>query len=127
MGGGMPIGAFIASQKLMQTLTFNPVLGHITTFGGHPVSCSAALACMDVIEDEKLISGVKDKEALIKNHLTHSGIKEIRSSGLMMAAEFESYEVLKKIIDQAIQKGVLTDWFLFCDNSMRIAPPLIIT
>jgi acetylornithine/succinyldiaminopimelate/putrescine aminotransferase len=127
MGGGMPIGAFIAPSKIMKSLTFNPVLGHITTFGGHPVSCAAALACMHVIEEENLIAGVKAKADLIKKHFTHPGIQEVRNAGLMMAVEFDSYDVLKKIIDQAIQKGVLTDWFLFCDNSMRIAPPLIIT
>ena len=127
MGGGMPIGAFISSNEIMNTLTFNPVLGHITTFGGHPVSCAAAIACIDVIEKEALIQPVIHKEVLFRKYLTHPGIKEIRSSGLMMAVEFESYDVLKKIIDQAIEKGVLTDWFLFCDHSMRIAPPLIIS
>jgi len=127
MGGGMPIGAFISSREIMNTLTINPVLGHITTFGGHPVSCAAAIACIDVIQEEQLIHGVKQKAELFKTHLKHPGIKEIRNAGLMMAVEFESYEVLKKIIDKAINQGVLTDWFLFCDNSMRIAPPLIIT
>lgn len=127
MGGGMPIGAFISTKEIMSTLTSNPVLGHITTFGGHPVSCAAALACIEVIQEEQLIDEVKSKAELIKKHFQHSGIKEIRNAGLMMAVEFESYEVLKKIIDKAIEKGVLTDWFLFCDNSMRIAPPLIIT
>jgi acetylornithine/succinyldiaminopimelate/putrescine aminotransferase len=127
MGGGMPIGAFISSKEIMNCLTYNPVLGHITTFGGHPVSCAAAIACINVIQKEQLIEPVLHKEALFRKHLNHPGIKEIRSSGLMMAAEFESYIVLKKIIDQAIEKGVLTDWFLFCDNSMRIAPPLIIS
>lgn len=127
MGGGMPIGAFISNKEIMSTLTCDPVLGHITTFGGHPVSCAAAVACIDVIQEEQLIQGVKPKAELIKKHFQHSGIKEIRNAGLMMAVEFESYEVLKKIIDKAIDKGVLTDWFLFCDNSMRIAPPLIIS
>lgn len=127
MGGGMPIGAFISSKKIMASLSSDPVLGHITTFGGHPVSCAASIACIEVIQEEKLVETVFNKEALIKKHLKHPGIKEIRSAGLMMAVEFESYAVLKKIIDQAIEKGVLTDWFLFCDNSMRIAPPLIIS
>lgn len=127
MGGGMPIGAFISSKAIMDTLSHNPVLGHITTFGGHPVSCAAALACIKIIEEESLIKSVQNKAESFLKHLEHPGIKEIRNAGLMMAVEFESYAVLKKIIDQAIQKGVLTDWFLFCDNSMRIAPPLIIT
>jgi putrescine aminotransferase len=127
MGGGMPIGAFISSKEIMDTLSHNPVLGHITTFGGHPVSCAAALACMKIIEEESLIESVQHKADLFLKYLKHPGIKEVRNAGLMMAVEFESYPVLKKIIDQAIAKGVLTDWFLFCDNSMRIAPPLIIT
>jgi len=127
MGGGMPIGAFISSKEIMDTLSHNPVLGHITTFGGHPVSCAAALACIEIIEEESLVASVNRKADLFLKHLKHPGIKEIRNAGLMMAVEFESYPVLKKIIDEAIKKGVLTDWFLFCDNSMRIAPPLIIT
>lgn len=126
LGGGMPIGAFISSKEIMQTLSVNPVLGHITTFGGHPVSCAAAIACMDIIEDENLILSVEKKSQTFIQHLKHPGIKDIRHAGLMMAVEFESYAVLKKIIDNAISKGVLTDWFLFCDHSMRIAPPLII-
>ena len=127
MGGGMPIGAFISSKEIMDTLSLNPVLGHITTFGGHPVSCAAALACINIIEEEGLVASVEQKAGLFLMNLKHPGIKEIRNAGLMMAVEFESYEILKKIIDEAIKKGVLTDWFLFCDNSMRIAPPLIIT
>ncbi|HSY61827.1 MAG TPA: aspartate aminotransferase family protein, partial [Cytophaga sp.] len=127
LGGGMPIGAFISSKEVMDTLSHNPVLGHITTFGGHPVSCAAALACIDIIKEESLIKSVQNKAELFLKQLTHPGIKEIRNAGLMMAVEFESYPILKKIIDQAIKKGVLTDWFLFCDSSMRIAPPLIIT
>ncbi|HEY8402039.1 MAG TPA: aspartate aminotransferase family protein [Cytophagaceae bacterium] len=127
MGGGMPIGAFISSSEIMSTLTNNPVLGHITTFGGHPVSCAASLATIDVIENEQLCKKVAGKEKLFHELLKHPSIKEIRSKGLMMAVEFESYEVLKPIIDRAIDKGVLTDWFLNCNNSMRIAPPLTIT
>jgi putrescine aminotransferase len=127
LGGGMPIGAFISSKEIMQTLSVNPVLGHITTFGGHPVSCAAAIACMDIIKDENLIQSVEKKSQIFFNNLKHPAIKDIRRAGLMMAVEFESYAVLKKIIDKAILKGVLTDWFLFCDHSMRIAPPLIIT
>lgn len=127
MGGGMPIGAFMASQKLMSVLKNNPLLGHITTFGGHPVSCAAALANIKVIQKEKLIESVEDKATLFRKYLQHPAIKEIRNKGLMMAVEFESFEVLKPIIDRAIEAGVITDWFLFCDNSMRIAPPLTIT
>jgi len=127
MGGGMPIGAFISSQELMSVFKNNPILGHITTFGGHPVSCAACFATIEIIEKENLLSEVEKKENLFKKLLIHPKIKNIRSKGLMMAVEFESFEILKPIIDRAIEKGILTDWFLYCDNSMRIAPPLIIT
>jgi putrescine aminotransferase len=127
MGGGMPIGAFIANQKLMGVFKNNPLLGHITTFGGHPVSASASLATIRIIQDEKLLDQVEEKANLFKKLLVHPKIKSIRNKGLMMAVEFESFDVLKPIIDRAIEKGVITDWFLFCDDSMRIAPPLIIS
>lgn len=127
MGGGMPIGAFIASYKIMSVFKENPILGHITTFGGHPVSCAASLATLNAILDEKMLDDVEKKSKLFKDLLIHPKIKEVRGEGLMLAAEFESFEVLKPIIDKAIEKGVITDWFLYCDNSMRIAPPLIIT
>ncbi|MFT2007960.1 aspartate aminotransferase family protein [Pontibacter sp. 13R65] len=127
MGGGMPISAFIAPQEIMAAFKTSPVLGHCTTFGGHPVSCAASLATIQVILEEQLPAGVQQKAELFKSLLVHPRIKEIRNCGLMMAAEFESFEVLKAVIDQAILNGVLTDWFLFCDNSMRIAPPLTIT
>lgn len=127
MGGGMPIGAFISSKAIMNSLKENPILGHITTFGGHPVSAAASLATLQVIHDEKLLDQVPAKAALFKKLLSHPQIKSIRNQGLMMAVEFESFEVLKPIIDRAIELGVVTDWFLFCDNSMRIAPPLTIS
>jgi len=127
MGGGMPIGAFIANKKVMGVFKNNPLLGHITTFGGHPVSASASLATIQIIQEEKLLDQVEEKAKLFKKLLVHPKIKSIRNKGLMMAVEFDSFEVLKPIIDRAIEKGVITDWFLFCDDSMRIAPPLIIT
>ncbi len=127
MGGGMPIGAFISSSEIMQSFRNDPMLGHITTFGGHPVSCAAALATLEVLLEEDLISGVHKKAELFKEKLQHPKIKALRHKGLLMCAEFESFEVLKPVIDTAIEKGVLTDWFLFCDNSMRIAPPLTIS
>jgi acetylornithine/succinyldiaminopimelate/putrescine aminotransferase len=127
MGGGMPIGAFISSPEIMGVFKSNPILGHMTTFGGHPVSCAASLATLEVIQQENLLAGVQIKAELFKEKLQHPAIKEIRNCGLMMAAEMESFEVLKPVIDQAILDGVLTDWFLFCDNSMRIAPPLTIS
>lgn len=132
MGGGMPIGAFIAPQSIMSVFKNNPILGHITTFGGHPVSCAASLATLEVIQSEKLAESAIEKGQQIRDHLQHSSIKEIRGKGLMLAVEFESFEVVKPIIDRAILRGkqgtgVITDWFLFCDNSMRIAPPLTIS
>lgn len=127
MGGGMPIGAFIASKEIMGCLKNNPILGHITTFGGHPVSAAASLATLQVLVEGGLINSVETKAALFKKLLVHPKIKEIRNKGLMMAVEFKDFGILKPIIDKAIALGVVTDWFLFCDNSMRIAPPLTIT
>lgn len=127
MGGGMPIGGFVASQNVMQVLKNNPILGHITTFGGHPVSAAAAKANLEVILEEDLIATIHQKAALFKKYLKHPSIKSVRNLGLMMAAEMESFEVLKPTIDRAIELGVITDWFLYCNNAMRIAPPLIIT
>lgn len=127
MGGGMPIGCFISRKEVMQVFTENPILGHISTFGGHPVSAAAALATVEAIHEEKLIEAVEAKSLLFHRYLKHDKIKEMRSIGLMMAVEFDSYETLKPIIDRAISLGVVTDWFLFNDCSMRIAPPLTIS
>ena len=127
MGGGMPIGAFIANKELMGVFKNNPLLGHITTFGGHPVSAAASLSTLKVLQEENLIEQVAAKASLFRSLLIHPQIKAVRNQGLMMALEFESFDVLKPIIDRAINLGVITDWFLFCDDSMRIAPPLTIT
>jgi acetylornithine/succinyldiaminopimelate/putrescine aminotransferase len=127
MGGGMPIGAFIAPKSIMSVFKDNPILGHITTFGGHPVSCAASFATLNTILDYNLTADVEKKANLFKELLIHPKIKEIRNKGLMMAVEFDNFETLKPIIDRAISRGAITDWFLYCDNSMRIAPPLIIT
>lgn len=127
MGGGMPIGAFMASQEIMSVFKTNPILGHITTFGGHPVSSAASLAALRVTLKEDLAKKAIAKGELFKSLLVHPKIKEIRGKGLMLAAEMESFEVLKQTIDKCIENGVVTDWFLFCDNSMRLAPPLTIT
>ena len=132
MGGGMPIGAFISSDDLMSVFKNNPILGHITTFGGHPVSCAASLATLQVIQEQKLHEQAEAKGQLFRQLLRHPAIREIRGKGLMLAVEFDSFDVLKPIIDRAIASsknglGIITDWFLFCNNSMRIAPPLIIT
>jgi acetylornithine/N-succinyldiaminopimelate aminotransferase len=128
MGGGMPIGAFISSPTIMNSLIYSPVLGHITTFGGHPVSCAAAIANLEVIIEEKLIEQVAEKESLIIRLLgKHSLVKQIRSKGMLIALELPDFETNKRVIDIAISKGVIVDWFLFNSQSMRIAPPLTIT
>lgn len=127
LGGGMPLGAFIADKKLMDALTENPALGHITTFGGHPVCCASGLASMKILLEEKIIDSVKTKEELFRTLLDHKKIKAIRSFGLWMAVEFDSFETTKRIIDACIENGVMTDWFLFASNCLRISPPLIIS
>jgi acetylornithine/N-succinyldiaminopimelate aminotransferase len=127
LGGGMPLGAFIADRKLMSALTDNPVLGHITTFGGHPVCCAAGMAALKALLAEGMMNEVKKKEELFKSLLVHSNIKTIRSFGLWLAIEFDSFEITKKIIDSCIANGLLTDWFLFASNCLRISPPLIIS
>jgi len=128
LGGGMPIGAFISSREIMQTLTFNPVLGHITTFGGHPVSCAAALATIDVIFSEKLLLEIKNKSDLFIELLSkNKSVKQIRSAGLMIALQLDNFIHVKKVIDHCIENGVIIDWFLFNDSSIRIAPPLTIS
>ena len=127
LGGGMPLGAFIADRNIMQHLTNNPVLGHITTFGGHPVCCAAGLAAMKVLTEEDIIPQVKGKESLFLSLLKHPKIKSVCSAGLLIAVEFDSYETNKMIIDACIAGGVLTDWFLFAANCLRIAPPLNIS
>jgi acetylornithine/succinyldiaminopimelate/putrescine aminotransferase len=127
LGGGLPLGAFIASKTLMDSFTLQPVLGHISTFGGHPLSCAAGLAAMKVILNENLISAVAEKEKLFQKLLVHPSIKSVRTAGLLIAVEFENFETNKRIIDGCIRDGMLTDWFLFASNCLRIAPPLIIS
>jgi acetylornithine/succinyldiaminopimelate/putrescine aminotransferase len=127
LGGGMPLGAFVADRELMMTLTDGPVLGHITTFGGHPVSCAAGRAALQVLLEEQLMNGVAAKEQLFLKLLKHAGIKNITSFGLWLAVSFDSFETNKRVIDACIARGVLTDWFLFSAESLRISPPLVIT
>jgi acetylornithine/succinyldiaminopimelate/putrescine aminotransferase len=127
LGGGMPIGAFIADRNLMHCLTNEPVLGHITTFGGHPVSCAAALATLETLLASDLLAQVGSKEALFRRLLVHPKIKEVRSAGLWLAVELESFDILIAVINACLHNGLLTDWFLFNNRSLRIAPPLIIT
>jgi len=127
LGGGMPLGAFVSDKTIMNSLTNNPVLGHINTFGGHPVSCAAGLAAMKYLLESKIIEAVKSKEKLFLSLLQHQQIKKVNSFGLMIAVTFDSFELNKKIIDNLIEKGIFTDWFLFASNCLRIAPPLNIS
>ncbi|MEO6583321.1 MAG: aminotransferase class III-fold pyridoxal phosphate-dependent enzyme, partial [Ferruginibacter sp.] len=130
LGGGMPLGAFIADKKILNVLTHNPVLGHINTFGGHPVSCAGGLAAFQVLLTEKMIEEVTAKEKLFTSLLVHPLIKKVNSRGLMLAVEFENFETNKKIIDRLIAAqpiGFFTDWFLFAPQCLRISPPLNIS
>jgi acetylornithine/succinyldiaminopimelate/putrescine aminotransferase len=128
MGGGMPIGAFMAPKSIMGVLKDNPILGHITTFGGHPVSCAASLATLRVILNEIDYDEMNQKSERIKSIFKrHPLVKSVRGKGLMLAAQFDNFEVLKATIDGFIENGLITDWFLYCDNAMRISPPLNIT
>ena len=127
MGGGMPIGAFISSHEIMSVLKENPILGHITTFGGHPVSCAAGLANLEVIIEEKLVKDVSLKESLFRKHLQHPEIKEVRGMGLMLCIQLSSFEQVENVSRRCVENGIIIDWFLHCDTAMRIAPPLIIT
>ncbi len=127
LGGGMPIGAFVSSREIMSKLTHNPVLGHITTFGGHPVSSASALASLEIIIEENLIDDVIRKGELFIELLQHPAFKSARGIGLFWAIELESYDFLKVFLKESIKQGVVFDWFLFEDKYFRISPPLTIT
>ncbi len=127
MGGGMPLGAFMASREIMSCLTHDPVLGHITTFGGHPVCCAAALAHLDVLLEEEWIQRVPAKAELFRENLRHPAILDIRNAGLLMALVFEDPSLNQQVIQHCLAGGLITDWFLFADNCLRIAPPLIVS
>jgi acetylornithine/succinyldiaminopimelate/putrescine aminotransferase len=127
MGGGMPLGAFISSKEIMSTLQTNPVLGHITTFGGHPVSCAASLAALQELRETKIYEQAEGKAELFKKYLKHDKIREIRHLGLMMAVQLDSFAQVSEVIRKSMGLGLITDWFLFCDSAVRIAPPIIIT
>lgn len=127
MGGGMPIGAFVANQEVMRAFSNNPLLGHITTFGGHPVSCAAALATLEFLLSSDLIEQVKVKEQRFLAQLQHPNIKAVRSAGLWMAVELEDFDAVQNAIAKCLENGLITDWFLFNNRCLRIAPPLTIT
>lgn len=127
LGGGMPLGAFIADRKLMSTLTYDPVLGHITTFGGHPVSCAAGKAAFEVLTNNDMIDTVEKKAEILNKKLNHPAIKDKKIHGLWMSLQFQDAETNQKIVHQCVKNGLITDWFLFAPDRLRIAPPLIIT
>lgn len=126
-GGGLPIGAFISNKKLMSLLTHDPMLGHITTFGGNPVCCASALATLEVILDEKILDSVEEKGEQFEQLLKHPRIKGIRRIGLLFAIDFETADQVQKVVQNALADGVISYWFLSCPNSLRIAPPLTIS
>ena len=127
MGGGMPIGAFISSWELMNLLTFEPKLGHITTFGGHPVNCAASLACLQHLLTSNIMKEVDKKEELFREHLNHPKIKEIRGTGLILSVELDSEELTKKVVEKSLENGLILFYFLFTKTSFRITPPLTIS
>lgn len=126
-GGGLPLAAFISSKEIMQVLQQNPVLGHITTFGGNAICCAAGLASLQEIVEQKLYEQVDKKAQLFIQLLQHQAIKKINHCGLMMAVYLDNFENLQKVIRECLANGLVTDWFLFANNCMRIAPPLIIS
>lgn len=127
LGGGMPLGAFIAQKKMMDTLTYNPVLGHITTFGGHPVSCAAGKAALEVLLENNWINEVAKKEKILTTALHHPKIKKVNICGLWAAIELQDFETTQLVAKKCVQNGLITDWFLFATNCIRIAPPLCST
>jgi acetylornithine/succinyldiaminopimelate/putrescine aminotransferase len=127
MGGGMPVGAFISSREIMSSLTENPILGHITTFGGHPVCCAAGLATLETILESTWISEVPAKETLFRKLLVHPLIKEVRGIGLMLAVQLETFEQVERASKLAQEKGLIVDWFLHCETALRVSPPLTIS
>ena len=127
-GGGMPLGAFVARHEIMDTLRENPVLGHITTFGGHPVCCAAGLAAFRFLKEERVVERVEAKGALYEQLLQgHPQVKEIRRSGLLLAVELGESAKLYRLMELFKEVGIMSDWFLYCDTAFRISPPLTIS
>ena len=128
LGGGMPLGAFVSDHDTMNLLTHNPVLGHITTFGGHPVCCAAGLAAMNFLEANNLVAEVESKGALFESLVAgHPKVQEVRRCGLLLAVELGSSDAYFRLLDLFIEAGILSDCFLFCESAFRISPPLTIT
>jgi acetylornithine/succinyldiaminopimelate/putrescine aminotransferase len=126
LGGGMPLGCFIADKKIMDVFQDNPVLGHINTFGGHPVSCAASLAALNFIIDHDLAEKANAKEKEFRRLLVHPNIKEVTGTGLMLAIDLEDKSYCRQVIDKCVSAGLLIDWFLYSENKIRLSPPLII-
>ena len=127
-GGGMPLGAFVASREVMSLLTHDPVLGHINTFGGHPVCCAAGLAALNYLIDNNVLAEVEAKGAMFEQALAvHPAVREIRRAGLLMAVELGDSQLMYRIMSLFAERGIMSDWFLFCDTAFRISPPLTIT
>ena len=127
MGGGMLIGAFISSWELMNLLTFEPKLGHITTFGGNPINCAASLATLQHLLSSDIIKEVEQKEQLFRTHLSHPKIAAIRGEGMMLALEFENEDIAQKVVEQSLEKGLILFYFLFTKTAIRITPPLTLS
>jgi acetylornithine/succinyldiaminopimelate/putrescine aminotransferase len=127
LGGGLPLGAFIASREIMSSLTYNPVLGHITTFGGHPLCCATGLASLEVIVNEGLAEKALEKEQLLRRELQNLPFSVIRGEGLLLAVVPEKPEIIPAMVSRAPEHGLLLDYFLFCPEAFRIAPPLTIS
>ncbi|MBE9487885.1 MAG: aspartate aminotransferase family protein, partial [Bacteroidetes bacterium] len=128
MGGGMPLGGLASSRSLMNDFKTNPVLGHITTFGGHPVCCAAGLAAVEFLQENHLVEKIDEKSDIFYKLLKdNKNIIEIRRVGLLLAVEFGTKELCDAVCKKAFTEGLLTESFLFCESAMRIAPPLIVT
>ena len=127
LGGGMPIGAFISSSKIMKSIEDKPILGHITTFGGHPVCCAAGNASLNYIEKYQLLDKVSEKEALFRKLLVHPKIKKTSGKGLMLSIELDNFDEVERTMKRCMEHGVIIDWFLYNTNCLRISPPLIIS
>ncbi len=127
LGGGMPLGAFISSKEIMLHLTFNPILGNMTTFGGHPVCCSTSKAAIEVIKREKFHVQALNKEKIFRTQLVHDKIRKIKGKGLFLCIEFDDEKFNQDVINQCYKEGLISDWFLFAPNCFRIAPPLTIS
>ena len=127
-GGGMPLGGVAAKREVLNAFTHNPCLGHITTFGGHPVCCAAGLAALNYMLDNNVVDGVERKGELFEQRLKdHAKVLEIRRSGLLLAVELGKSEYLYRLMEIFKEEGIMSDWFLYCATAFRISPPLVIS